>query len=138
MTRVTVASFNLKNLIGANQEYYKFQSYTPEEFAWKQDWCADQILSMDADVIGFQEVFEEDALRAVIAEADARGQALNEAVLPDRSKSYRKKAIFRKLGYTPYGQAALAVAQTPMMARRANVAPVLRCCLDRALSERQR
>ena len=110
MTRVTVASFNLKNLIGADQEYYKFQSYTPEEFAWKQDWCADQILSMDADVIGFQEVFEEDALRAVIAEADARGQALNEAVLPDRSKSYRKKAIFRKLGYTPYGQAALAVA----------------------------
>ena len=33
MTRVTVASFNLKNLIGADQEYYKFQSYTPEEFA---------------------------------------------------------------------------------------------------------
>ena len=37
MTRATVASFNVKNLIGADKEYYKFQSYTPEEYAWKQD-----------------------------------------------------------------------------------------------------
>lgn len=110
MTRTTVASFNLKNLIGADQEYYKFQKYTPEEYAWKQDWCADQILSMDADIIGFQEVFDRDALQAVIDDADARGAELNDAVIPDRSKSYRKKAIFRKLGYTPYGDGALAVA----------------------------
>jgi len=110
MTRALIASFNLKNLIGPDQEYYTFQSYTPEEYAWKEDWCAEQILSMDADIIGFQEVFEEEALRNVVAEADARGLALNEAVIPDRTKRYRKKAIFRKLGYTAYGDAALAFA----------------------------
>ena len=110
MTRFTIASFNVKNLIGPNKEFYEFLSYTPEEYAWKEDWMADQILSMDADIIGFQEVFEEQALKDVIAEADRRGIVTNEAVLPGPGKSYRKKAIFRKLGYTPYTDATLAFA----------------------------
>lgn len=62
MQDVTIASFNVKNLIGADQEYYKFQTYTPEEYAWKADWMADQLLALDADVVGFQEIFEEAAL----------------------------------------------------------------------------
>lgn len=114
MTEFTIASFNVKNLIGADKEYYKFQSYTPEEYAWKQDWMADQLLTMDADIIGFQEIFEESALRDVIEEADDRGIEANSATIPDRSKRYHRKAIFRKLAYTPYlkggGKAALAFA----------------------------
>lgn len=110
MTRFTIASFNVKNLIGADQEYYKFQSYTPEEFSWKQDWMSDQLLTMDADIVGFQEIFEEDALRAVITETDRLGIASNDASVPDASKRYHKKAIFRKLAYTPYGDAQLAFA----------------------------
>lgn len=110
MTRFTIASFNVKNLIGPDKEFYEFQSYTPEEYAWKEDWMAQQLFSMDADIIGFQEIFEEDALRAVIAEADRIGNESNDAVLPSKSKSYRKKAIFRKLGYTPYTGASLAFA----------------------------
>ena len=110
MTRFTIASFNVKNLIGPDKEYYEFQTYTPEEYAWKKDWMADQILTMDADVIGFQEIFEEQALTDVIAEADRRGRELNDAAIPDQTKSYRKKAIFRKLAYAPYSDAALAFA----------------------------
>jgi len=110
MTRFTIASFNVKNLIGPDQEYYRFQTYTPEEFAWKQDWMADQLLTLDADIVGFQEIFEEDALREVIAETDRRGIAANADNLPDPTKRYRKKAIFRKLAYTPYADAALAFA----------------------------
>ncbi|WP_095588634.1 endonuclease/exonuclease/phosphatase family protein [Actibacterium ureilyticum] len=110
MTGFTIASFNVKNLIGADKEYYEFQTYTPEEYAWKEAWLAEQLLSMDADIVGFQEIFEDEALRAVIAEADARGTALNAATIPDKSKGYHKKAIFRKLGYTPYTDAALAFA----------------------------
>lgn len=108
--RFTIASFNVKNLIGSDQEYYKFQSYTPEEYAWKQDWLADQILSLDADIVCFQEIFEEQALRDVIAEADARGIAANEATVPDKSKRYHKRAIFRRLAFEPYTDAALAFA----------------------------
>ncbi|WP_204113396.1 endonuclease/exonuclease/phosphatase family protein [Shimia biformata] len=110
MTRFTIASFNVKNLIGPDREFYQFMSYTPEEYAWKKDWMANQILSLDADIVGFQEIFEEDALRDVIAEADRRGITMNDAVLPERGTSYAKKAIFRKLGYTPYSDAALAFA----------------------------
>ena len=110
MTRFTIASFNVKNLIGADQEFYRFLHYTPEEYAWKEDWMADQIVKLGADIIGFQEIFEEDALRAVISEADRRGIATNEATLPDRTKRYAKKAIFRKLAYAPYTDAALAFA----------------------------
>jgi len=110
MTNFTIASFNVKNLIGADKEYYKFQSYTPEEHAWKQDWMADQLLTMDADIIGFQEIFEESALRDVIAEADDLGAQSNAASIPDKSKRYHRKAIFRKLAYTPYGTEGLAFA----------------------------
>ena len=110
MTRFTIASFNVKNLIGADQEYYRFEKYTPEEHAWKEDWLADQVLSLDADIVGFQEIFDEYALRDVISEADRRGIASNENAIPDRSKRYAKKAIFRKLAYAPYDDAALSFA----------------------------
>ena len=110
MSRFTIASFNVKNLIGPEQEYYRFEKYTPEEYAWKEDWLADQILTMDADIVCFQEIFEEEVLAKVIAEADVRGVAANEATVPDKSKRYHRKAIFRKLAYTPYTDAALAFA----------------------------
>ncbi|MEL7125057.1 MAG: endonuclease/exonuclease/phosphatase family protein [Pseudomonadota bacterium] len=110
MTDFTIASFNVKNLIGADQEYYRFQSYTPEEYAWKVDWLAEQMQAMNADIVCFQEIFEESALRDVIVEADRQGTEGNEAHLPDASKRYRRKAIFNKLAYHPYASAALAVA----------------------------
>src|SRR6056297_2841093 len=110
MTEFTIASFNVKNLIGPDQEYYRFQSYTPEEYAWKEDWMADQLLSMNADIIGFQEIFGQDALRAVIAETNQRATALNAATVPDRPKRYHRKVISRKLRVEPYDEAALAFA----------------------------
>lgn len=110
MTAFSVASFNVKNLIGPDQEYYKFQSYTPEEYAWKEDWLADQIATLNADVIGFQEIFEQDALRATIARADRYGQDNNAATLPGEDKKYRHRAIFDRLAYRSYGDAALAFA----------------------------
>ena len=110
MTRFTIASFNVKNLIGADKEYYQFQSYTPEEYAWKKAWLSDQIMTLDADIVGFQEIFEEDALRDVVGDADRRGALANEANLPSDTAPYRKKAIFRKLSYEGYRDAALAFA----------------------------
>jgi endonuclease/exonuclease/phosphatase family metal-dependent hydrolase len=110
MTRFTIASFNVKNLIDADQEYYRFEQYTPEEYAWKRAWLADQLLTMNADIVCFQEIFTESALRDVIIETDELGQAANEAVIPDRSKRYARKAIFRKLAHDPYTEAALAFA----------------------------
>ncbi len=110
MTRFTIASFNVKNLIGPDKEYYEFQRYTPEEYAWKRDWLSEQLQSLNADIVGFQEIFEQEALRDVIDMADAEGAEANAAAIPSRDKKYRKKAIFRKLAYAPYSEASLAFA----------------------------
>ncbi|WP_299192913.1 endonuclease/exonuclease/phosphatase family protein [uncultured Litoreibacter sp.] len=110
MTDFTIASFNVKNLIGAEQEYYRFQQYTVEEHAWKEDWLADMLVRMNADIVGFQEIFELPALQAVVDEADRIGAASNADVVPDASKRYRKRAIFRKLAYTDYKDAKIAFA----------------------------
>ena len=110
MTDFTIATFNVKNLIGAGKEYYEFEQYTDEEHAWKQAWLAEQLVTLDADIVAFQEIFEAPALRDVVMAADRIGKASNDASLPGASKSYRKKAIFRKLAYTPYDDAALAFA----------------------------
>lgn len=110
MTDFTIASFNVKNLIGPDQEYYRYQSYTPEEHAWKEDWLADQLLNLSADIVCFQEIFDERALRSVIAETDARGSQLNEAVVPGPDRRYRRRAIFQKLRYEPYGESGLCFA----------------------------
>jgi endonuclease/exonuclease/phosphatase family metal-dependent hydrolase len=110
MTDFTIASFNVKNLIGPEKEYYKYESYTPEEHAWKQAWLADQLLNLSADIVCFQEIFEEPALQAVIDEADAIGIEANKSNVPDPRKRYARKAIFRKLAYAPYTDASLAFA----------------------------
>ncbi len=102
MNEFKVATFNVKNLIGADDEYYSFESYTPEEYAWKRDWLARQLLKLDADIVCFQEVFDENALWDVIQETNRLGESLNSAVLPDDSKKYKKRAIFRRLEFTPY------------------------------------
>ena len=110
MTGFTIASFNVKNLIEPDQEYYRYERYTPEEHAWKQSWLADQFLTLNADIVCFQEIFSEAALRAVIEEADAAGTAANDAHLPDPSRKYARKAIFSKLAYGPYTDADLIFA----------------------------
>ena len=110
MTDFTIASFNVKNLIGPEQEYYRFEKYTTEEHAWKEDWLSDQVFTLNADIVGFQEIFDKEPLQQVIAEADARGQASNEDALPNPNKRYARKAIFRKLAYNDYQDAALAFA----------------------------
>lgn len=110
MTDFTIASFNVKNLIGANSEYYRFEEYTDEEHAWKESWLADQLVTMDTDIVCFQEIFDEASLQSVVDAANESGAALNEEVIPDRSKRYHRKAIFRKLSYTPYENGSLFFA----------------------------
>ena len=125
MTDFSVATFNVKNLIGANAEYYRFQIYTNEEYAWKKDWTADQIVRMNPDIIGFQEVFEKPALQDVIDAADKQGNLGNAAALPDQSKSYRKRAIFRRLAYESYADARLAFAPNSFDGHAGNRRPGL-------------
>lgn len=60
-----IGSFNLLNLQLPERPYYN-RRYTYEEFEKKQAWISHQLNSMKADIIGFQEVFSEEALKTVI------------------------------------------------------------------------
>ncbi len=113
----SIATFNVKNLIGPDKVYYPFEYLTPEAYAWKRDWLSDQLLQMDADIVGFQEIFDAGALADVVADCDAKGHEINEISQPTRDKRYRRRAIYRNLKYTPYGKAPNLVVAPNMHSR---------------------
>lgn len=108
MPDVTIASFNVKNLIGADREYYRFMQYSANEHSWKSDWLAEQVVRMDADVVGFQEIFELDALQDVIAQANAAGTEANADHM-----SGRISRVLRSLKYKGYDLSADQLAFAP-------------------------
>jgi predicted extracellular nuclease len=63
--KVSIASFNVENLITAEERIYgnTWPQYTAEQYIKKVGWIRNQLLHMNADIIGFQEIFEEQALR---------------------------------------------------------------------------
>ncbi len=66
---LSVATFNVKNLIEPGESIYASSNpvYEPDEFTQKTRWIADLLVEMDADVVGFQEVWSVAALRACLA-----------------------------------------------------------------------
>ncbi len=76
----SVATFNVKNLTLPGKKIYtgKNPVYEPEEFDMKVAWIARRLVDMDADVIGFQEIWEVEALQACF---DAAGLAGNYDVI---------------------------------------------------------
>lgn len=63
--KFSIATFNVENLIDANKPIYDDPKplYSETEYQRKVSWIKDQLLKMNADVIGFQEIFGEKALR---------------------------------------------------------------------------
>lgn len=58
-----IGTFNLLNLVSPGVTYYGRESYDKDTYEKKISWIGDQIDQMDADIIGFQEVFHEEALK---------------------------------------------------------------------------
>lgn len=63
--KISVATFNVENLIGPDKAIYDETQprYNKQQFQQKINWIKNQLLTMNADIIGFQEVFEEQALK---------------------------------------------------------------------------
>lgn len=89
-----VGTFNLYNLVLPDVAFYRRLRYSPEEYDRKKNWIARQLLQMKADVIGFQEVFHQRALREALAVsekykayqmivADPTGSSLVETTAPE-------------------------------------------------------
>jgi endonuclease/exonuclease/phosphatase family metal-dependent hydrolase len=58
-------------------EFYRGETYSSEEYQQKLRWTAYQLDRMDTDIVGFQEVFQEEALQAVLDQSQThRGHRL--------------------------------------------------------------
>lgn len=67
-----LATFNLYQFVAPGYYWYERDprsTYSETEWQDKTDWIKQQLKAMDADVIGFQEVFSIDALQSLCAEA---------------------------------------------------------------------
>lgn len=65
-----IATFNVRNLITPGEKIYfgKNPVYTEAEYAEKTWWIGQRLIEMNADVIGFQEVWRVEALRDCLRE----------------------------------------------------------------------
>ncbi|HHH19868.1 MAG TPA: endonuclease [Campylobacterales bacterium] len=64
-----VGTFNLFQFVEPPYAWYtKKEKFTPRQWAEKTKWIKQQIIKMDCDIIGFQEVFSRDALESLVKE----------------------------------------------------------------------
>ena len=83
---IRFATFNVFNLAPPGARLYdNLLPSTPEEYEAKIAWTARQIDLLDADVIGFQEIFSQGALREVLARTRNYREAHHIGFDPDPS-----------------------------------------------------
>ncbi|MES2932214.1 MAG: endonuclease/exonuclease/phosphatase family protein [Pseudomonadota bacterium] len=81
---IRFASFNVRNLALPGMAMYdNLPPYTSEQYEAKTSWIAQQIDKLDADVIGFQEIFSQAALKDVLAKSQRYRHAHHAGFDPD-------------------------------------------------------
>ncbi|MBA5638998.1 endonuclease/exonuclease/phosphatase family protein [Duganella sp. LX20W] len=81
---IRLATFNVCNLAPPGAKLYdNLAPLTAAEYEAKIDWTARQLDQLDADVVGLQEVFSLDTLRAVLARCRRYDGATVAGVAPD-------------------------------------------------------
>jgi predicted extracellular nuclease len=81
---IRFATFNVFNLAPAGAKLYdNLLPCTEDEFEAKIDWTARQIDLLDADVIGFQEIFSQDALKLALSRTRNYRDAFHVGFDPD-------------------------------------------------------
>ncbi|MBS0307397.1 MAG: endonuclease/exonuclease/phosphatase family protein [Proteobacteria bacterium] len=81
---IRFATFNVCNLAPPGIIFYpNLPPFSPEEYAEKIRWTAQQLDTIDADVIGFQEIFSQAALKDVLARSTKYRDAHHAGIDPD-------------------------------------------------------
>ena len=81
---IRFATFNVCNLAPPGVKLYdNLLPTTLEEYEAKLDWTAHQIDLLDADVIGFQEIFSQATLKEVLARTTHYREAFHLGFDPD-------------------------------------------------------
>jgi len=77
-TQLKIATFNLFNYLEPPNAFYEFERiYSADQWQKKQHWIAKYLLEYQPDIIGFQEVFSTESLKALVT---AQGYAYFEVV----------------------------------------------------------
>jgi len=71
---LTIATFNLYNLQIPGRPMYRGRTYTQAEYDAKIEWTAAMLRRIDADIIGFQELWHPDALKDAFVAAGLDGE----------------------------------------------------------------
>jgi endonuclease/exonuclease/phosphatase family metal-dependent hydrolase len=67
--KIKLGTFNLFQFVEPPYSWYtKKEKFTQEQWLKKTTWIKNQIVKMDCDIIGFQEVFSKDALENLVKE----------------------------------------------------------------------
>ncbi len=81
---IRLATFNVLNLAPPGMRTYdNFTPYTRAEYEAKTSWLARQMDLMNADIIGFQEIFSQAALQDVLAKTQLYKDAYHAGFDPD-------------------------------------------------------
>lgn len=81
---IRFATFNVCNLAPPGVKLYdNLLPTTPEEYEAKLNWTAHQVDLLDADVIGFQEIFSQATLKEVLARTRRYREAFHAGFDPD-------------------------------------------------------
>ena len=90
---IRFATFNVCNLAPPGVKLYdNLEPLTPEGYDAKANWIAQQLDQLDADVIGFQEIFSQAALRLADRQELAPGAAVVERCLREGHALSRRYA----------------------------------------------
>ncbi|MNR87743.1 Endonuclease/Exonuclease/phosphatase family protein [compost metagenome] len=88
------ATFNVCNLALPGIKYYEDQiPYSVEEYDAKITWIAQQLDKLDADVIGLQEIFSQQALTDVLAKTQKYRDAQQLGVDPDPNTDHLTPSV---------------------------------------------
>lgn len=101
-----IAGFNCYNLVRQGVGFYDDAPYSENEFRDKIAWSANLLSQARADLVGFQEVFSEGALKELVAATPnlanatvvAPGAELHANEIDDLAHPGRKKALMPKVG----------------------------------------
>ena len=70
MAGIRIATFNLYQFAAPPMAWYEADNtYKPADWEQKQAWIKAQLALMDADIVGFQEIFSTAEMRTLLAEA---------------------------------------------------------------------
>lgn len=110
---ISFASFNVLNLgLPGARLYDNLDPYTAEQYEAKTAWIAQQMDRLDADIIGFQEIFSQAALKDVLAKTQKYRQARHAGFEPDPAAAHLTPSV-ALVSRLPLASEALAYPDFP-------------------------